>query len=285
MSTPPPRPPFRRRARRFVLLRLLLLGIVYIGVVLVFLALETSLVFRPDTAAESWSKPENPNTRDVSLVSADGTALHGWWLPPADPAAGAVLVAHGNGGNITHRGRMAADLNRVLGAGVLLFDYPGYGKSEGKPSEKGCYAAGEAAYRWLTDGAKVPANRVVLLGESLGGGTAVELATRHDHRALVLVFTFTSLPAVAKFHYPWLPTHTLMRTRFDNLSKMGRCTRPVFVAHGTADEVVPFAHGEALFAAAKEPKAFLRLEGFTHNIMLGDQFYEGLKRFLDTAAP
>jgi fermentation-respiration switch protein FrsA (DUF1100 family) len=285
MSTPPPRPPFRRRARRFILRGLVLLAFVYLGVVLVFLSLETSLVFRPDTAAESWANPENPATQDVWLTSADGTKIHGWWLPPADPAAGAVLVAHGNGGNITHRGRMAADLNRVLGAGVLLFDYPGYGKSEGKPTEQGCYAAGDAAYHWLTDGAKVPANRVVLLGESLGGGTAVELATRHDHRALVLVFTFTSLPAVAKFHYPWLPTHALMRTRFDNLSKVGRCTRPVFVAHGTADEVVPFAHGEALFAAAKEPKAFLRLDGFTHNIMLGDPFYEGLKRFLETAAP
>ena len=272
---------FFRRVRRWAVL----LGFVYIGVVLVFLSLETSLVFRPSTAAEAWEKPEHPSTQDVWLTSADGTKLHGWWLPPADPAAGAVLVAHGNGGNITHRGRMAADLNRVLGAGVLLFDYPGYGKSEGRPTEQGCYAAGEAAYRWLTDEAKVPANRVVLLGESLGGGTAVELATRHDHRALVLVFTFTSLPAVAKVHYPWLPTHMLMRTRFDNLSKMGRCTRPVFVAHGTADEVVPFAHGEALFSAAKEPKAFLRLDGFTHNLMLGDQFYEALKRFLDTAAP
>jgi fermentation-respiration switch protein FrsA (DUF1100 family) len=285
MSSPPPRPPFRRRARRFILRGLLLLGLVYLGVVLVFLSLESSLVFRPDPASVSWMKPENSNTQDVWFTSADGTKLHGWWLPSTDPAAGAVLVAHGNGGNITHRGRMAADLNRVLGAGVLLFDYPGYGKSEGKPSEQGCYAAGDAAYRWLTDEAKIPANRIVLLGESLGGGTAVELATRHDHRALVLVFTFTSLPAVAKFHYRWLPTHTLMRTRFDNLSKMGRCTRPVFVAHGTADEVVPFAHGEALFAAAKEPKAFLRLDGFTHNLMLGDLFYEGLKRFLETAAP
>ena len=131
----------------------------------------------------------------------------------------------------------------------------------------------------------MPANRIVLLGESLGGGTAVELATGHDHRALVLVFTFTSLPAVAKVHYPWLPTHTLMRTRFDNLSKIGRCRRPVFVAHGTADEVVPFAHGEALFAAANEPKEFLRLDGFTHNLLLGEPFYAGLKRFLEVHAP
>ena len=132
---------------------------------------------------------------------------------------------------------------------------------------------------------QVPANRIVLLGESLGGGPAVELATRHDHRALVLVFTFTSLPTVAKVHYRMLPTQLLMRTRFDNLAKIGRCRRPVFIAHGTADDVVPFAHGEALFAAANEPKEFLRLEGFGHDLALGDRLCVPLAQFLARHAP
>ena len=246
---------------------------------------ERRLVFRPASSAESWEPPADPATRDVWLASADGTRLHAWWLPPLDPAAGAVLLAHGNGGNVSHRGPLAADLRRTLGAGVLLFEYPGYGKSAGKPTEKGCYAAGDAAMRWLMDEAKVPANRVVILGESLGGGTAVELATRHDHRALVLVFTFTSLPVVAKVHYKLLPTRILMRTRFDNLAKIGRCRRPVFVAHGTADDVVPFAHGEALFAAANEPKEFLRLEGFGHDLDLGDRLCVPLAQFLARHAP
>jgi fermentation-respiration switch protein FrsA (DUF1100 family) len=274
-----------RRVRRFVLRRLWFYPLVYVCVVAVFALLENSLVFRPTSAAEEWLTPVDPRTEDVSFASADGTTIHGWWLPPERPGTGAVLVAHGNGGNLSHRGQLAADLNRTLGAGVLLFDYPGYGKCEGKPSEGGCYASGEAAYHWLTDGAKVPANRVVLLGESLGGGTAVELATRHDHRALVLMCTFTSLPAAAKVHYPWLPTHTLMRNRFDNLAKIGRCTRPVFIAHGTADEVIPFAHGEQLFAAANEPKAFLPLDGLTHNSLVGERFYTTLARFLETTAP
>lgn len=108
----------------------------------------------------------------------------------------------------------------------------------------------------------------------------MELATRHDHRALVLVFTFTTLPAAAKYHFPWIPTHTLMRTRFDNLSKITRCTRPVFIAHGTEDRTVPFSHGEALFAAANEPKEFLRLEGVGHEIDLGDRLYGPLAKFL-----
>ncbi|MBX9628684.1 MAG: alpha/beta hydrolase [Gemmataceae bacterium] len=282
----PPTPPGRwRRVRRPLVRWAVGLVVLYRGVVAVFLALETSLVFQPSSPAESWLDPADPDTRDVAFTSADGTPLHGWWLPPRDPAAGAVLVAHGNGGNVSHRGRMAADLRRTLGAGVLLMEYPGYGKSGGTPSEAGCYAAGDAAYRWLTEEEKVPPGRVVLFGESLGGGTAVELATRHDHRALVLAFTFTSLPAAAKHHYPWLPTHTLMRTRFDNLSKLPRCHRPVFIAHGTADEVIPFRQGEELFAAANEPKEFLPLDGFSHNLLLGEQFYAPLRRFLDARAP
>lgn len=279
-------PPSRgRRIRRFVVRRLISYPLLYVGVVAVFLLLERSLVFRPSSPADAWLAPEDARTKDVWFADEHGTKLHGWWIPPERPEDGAVLVCHGNGGNVTHRGRLAADLRRTLGAGVLVFDYPGYGKSEGKPTEAGCYAAGDAAFRWLKDVAKVPPNRVILLGESLGGGPAVELATRHDHRALVLVFTFTSLPAAAKVHYPWLPCRTLMRTRFDNLAKIGRCTRPVFIAHGTADEIIPFSHGEQLFAAANEPKEFLRMEGVTHNILLGDALCVPLAAFLRRYAP
>jgi fermentation-respiration switch protein FrsA (DUF1100 family) len=251
----------------------------------VFWFLERRLVFVPSSASESWDAPIDPATQDVWFTSADGVKLHGWWVPPNDLTAGAVLIAHGNGGNVSHRGQLAADLHRTLKTGVLLFEYPGYGKSEGKPTEEGCYAAGDAAFKWLTDEAKIPANRIILMGESLGGGPAVELATRHDHRALVLVYTFTSLPAAAKYHYPWLPVRTLMRTRFDNLSKIGRCHRPVFIAHGTADRVVPVTHGEALFAAANEPKEFLRLEGFQHDLALSEKLCPALAKFLAVNAP
>jgi fermentation-respiration switch protein FrsA (DUF1100 family) len=270
---------------RVALRCIVLVGVVYAGVVLVFWFLERSLVFFPASAAQSWAAPVASGTQDVETTIDGGCPIHMWWLPPADSAAGAFLVAHGNGGNLSHRGQLAADLRQATGAGVLMFDYPGYGKCGGKPTEAGCYAAAEAAYRWLTESAKVSSNRIVFFGESLGGGPAVELATRHDHRALVLVFTFTSLPAAAKYHYPWLPTHTFMRTRFDNLAKIGRCRRPVFIAHGTEDRVVPFSHGEALFAAANEPKEFLRLDGLGHGLGLDPRFHVALARFLADRAP
>jgi fermentation-respiration switch protein FrsA (DUF1100 family) len=256
---------------------------VYLGVVVVFWLLERNLVFRPSSAAE-WKKPANAATEDVSLVMSDGTKLHAWWLPGRDPTTGAFLHAHGNGGNISNRGQFSADLQQATGAGVLLFDYPGYGKSEGKPTEEGCYAAGEAAFHWLTATAKFPEDRIVLMGESLGGGTAIELATRHHHRALVLIYTFTSLPAAAKSHFPFLPTKQLMRTRFDNLSKIGRCNRPVFFAHDPTDGVVPFSHSQTLFEAANSPKEFLQLEGSGHHIPKGDILCGPIARFLSEKA-
>ncbi|MBA4188432.1 MAG: alpha/beta hydrolase [Planctomycetaceae bacterium] len=279
-----PAPPLRSRRNRFGRF-VLRWTVFYLGMVLVLWFIERRLVFVPSSAAEAWEAPVAASTQEVTFPSADGTKIHAWWLPATNPAAGALLLAGGNGGNLSHRGQLAADLNRSLGCGVLVFDYPGYGKNDGKPTEASCYAAGEAAYKWLTDDAKVPTNRIILMGESLGGGTATELATRHDHRALVLLYTFTSLPAAAKYHYPFLPTHTVMRTRFDNLSKIGRVQRPVFIAHGTADSVVPFTHGEALFAAANSPKEFLWVEGAGHDMAVGQVMCDPLAKFLAKNAP
>lgn len=279
-----PRPSLSRRCLRFIWHWLIFPIFCYFGVVLVFWLLERNLVFRPSSAAE-WKPPVNANTQDISLVSADGTKLHAWWLPARDRTAGAFLHAHGNGGNLSHRGQFAAELQQATGAGVLMFDYPGYGKSEGKPTEEGCYNAGEAAYEWLTNTEKFPAERIVLMGESLGGGIAVELATRHNHRALVLIYTFTSLPAAAKSHFPFLPTNRLMRTRFDNLSKIAHCHRPVFIAHGPQDDVVPFSQGQALFAAANTPKEFLQLDGHGHHLPKGETLCVPMARFLEEKAP
>jgi len=278
MEQPVPVRSRRNRIGRFVLRW----TVFYLGMLLVLWFIERRLVFRPSSAAEAWEAPVNTNTRDVEFPSADGTKIHAWWLPGNDPAAGALLLACGNGGNLSHRGKLADDLQRALGVGVLVFDYPGYGKNDGKPNEQSCYAAGDAAFRWLTDEVKIPASRIILMGESLGGGTAVELATRHDHRALVLMYTFTSLPAAAKYHYPWLPTSTLMSTRFDNLSKIARVQRPVFIAHGTADGIIPFSHGEALFAAANSPKQFMWVDGAGHDMAISEAMCVPLAKFLNT---
>jgi pimeloyl-ACP methyl ester carboxylesterase len=241
--------------------------------------LENRLVFHPVTAAQAWGESPDPAIQDVYVTSPDGRKIHAWWLPRR-PDAPVLLLFPGNAGNLSGRGQSLLKVRDRLDTSVLVFDYPGYGRSEGTPNEPNCYDAAEAVIRWLRDGQGVPSDRVVYYGESLGGGVATELARRHPPRALILVKTFTSLPAAAKHHYRWLPVHWLMSNRFDSVSKLAEIQCPVFVASATHDRVVPFSHGEALYAAANEPRHFFRDEGTDHNDPLPDAFWDELRDFL-----
>jgi fermentation-respiration switch protein FrsA (DUF1100 family) len=248
----------------------------------VLLLLENWLLFRPISATQEWLAPPNSRVQDVDLKTVGGTRIHAWWCPVEhwDPSQGVMLYCHGNAANLSHRAGSLARWQSELGLSILIFDYPGYGRSAGKPTEAGCYAAADAAYDWLTDVKKVLPERIVLYGGSLGGGVAVDLASRRLCRALVLVKTFTSLPDAAQSAYPFLPARWLVRNRFDNLAKIGRCTQPVFVAHGTADQLIPFRQGQRLFDAANQPKRFLSMPGIDHNSALSSEFFTALRTFL-----
>lgn len=185
---------------------------------------------------------------------------------------------------MSYRRDSIAKLREKLGESVLIIDYPGFGKSTGRPTEQGCYAAADAAYKWLTTTKGIAADNLVLFGASLGGGVAVDLASRKPHRALILVKTFTSIPDVGQSIYPFLPVRWLMCNRFDSLSKIDLCKSPIFIAHGDADTIVPFALGERLYQAAPQPKKFLRLKGADHNHMLPEEFFTELKSFLSATA-
>jgi fermentation-respiration switch protein FrsA (DUF1100 family) len=256
----------------------------YLLIVAVLLFLENTLVYPATSAASDWQQPWGHPAEDIELQSADGTRLHAWWCPSSQ-SKDVLLFAHGNGGNLSHRTWAIDQLRRALGVSVLIFDYPGYGKSEGKPSEQGCYAAADAVYDWLTTVQKVPPARILLYGESLGGGVMVDLASRRPHRALILDRTFTSLPDVAASVYFFLPVHLLMRNRYDSLSKIGRCHRPVFVMHGDVDRIIPFRLGQQLFEAANEPKCFFAMPGVDHNNLLPQSAFLALKDFLTEKAP
>jgi fermentation-respiration switch protein FrsA (DUF1100 family) len=246
-----------------------------------FLWLENRLVFHPVPARKGWRDPPNERVRDVELEAA-GARLHGWWCPTADwdPARGAVLFFHGTGGNLSYRGQSVVRWQEELGASLFLIDYPGYGRSTGRPSEAGCYAAADAAYDWAVEKLRVPPDRVVVYGGSLGGAVAIDLVSRRPHQALVVVSAFSSVRDVVRERHPLVPS-AFVQTRFDNLEKIARCRRPVFIAHGTADRVIPVTHGERLFAAANEPKEFLRMEGYEHHHTPGPAFYERLRAFLN----
>src|SRR5262249_31009061 len=158
---------------------------------------------------------------------------------------------HGNAGNLSHRGENVRRWQQETGLAVLIVDYPGYGKSAGKPSEVGCYAAGDAAYNWVTEKQKVTGQNVILYGRSLGGAIATELATGRKAGAVVLVSGFRPLSDMAGAAFAWVPGGGwLVRKCMDNVKKLAACRVPVFIAPGPAGRGVPFRQGEWLYAAA-----------------------------------
>jgi fermentation-respiration switch protein FrsA (DUF1100 family) len=263
-----------RRSIRWVGIPLLIYGSLVLGM----LVMENSLIYFPSVYPDGIWEPPGLEFEDASFQSADGTKLHGWYVPHDQPRA-VVLFAHGNAGNLSHRYELLEDLNE-LGVSTMIFDYRGYGKSEGVPSEAGILADARAARAWLAKRAGVNEGDIVLMGESLGGGVMVDLAAHDGARALVLENTFTSLPDVAAFHYPWLPVRTLMRTRLDSAAKIGKFHGPLLQAHGDSDTIIPYPIGQKLHAAANEPKTFVSIAGGDHNDARTPEFFAALDRFL-----
>lgn len=255
----------RERRRRFIVREALYLVGFYGMVTLMLMWLERSMVFRPTTHDQGWDQPAGLAFEDVWLSLADGTRIHGWWCPCPN-AECAVLYSHGNGGNLSHRAWGIADWHRLAKASVLLYDYPGYGRSGGHPTEEACYASGQAFYRWLREARELTPDQIVLLGESLGGGVAVELALTVPHRVLVCFATFTSIPDMAQQLLPFLPARWLVSTQFNNAEKLARYRGNLLLAHAVHDPVVPFGHGERLNAVATHTawKEFLVLPDAGH---------------------
>jgi uncharacterized protein len=253
--------------------------VVYLLIVLLLMIFEESLIFFPSKYPDGdWNQPEL-TFEDAWFEAADGTKLHGWYVPHDRPRA-VALFTHGNAGNISHRADLLQALNR-LGVAVLAFDYRGYGRSEGAPNEEGVLADARAARKWLAERAGVTEKDIVLMGESLGGGVAVILAGESPARGLVLENTFSSIPEVAAAHYPGLPINMLMRTKFDAASAIKNYHGPLLQFHGDCDTIVPFTLGKKLFDAANQPKKFITITGCDHNDARSRQFYEELGRFLD----
>lgn len=248
-----------------------------VGVVMLF---EETFIFFPSRYPEGDWQPKGLSFEDAWFTSPDGLRLHGWYAGRDDPRA-VVLFCHGNAGNVTHRAETLYTLNERLGASVLIFDYRGYGRSQGKPDEEGILADARAARAWLAERAGVAEQDVVVMGRSVGGAVAVDLAARDGARALVLESTFTSIPDLAAHHYPWLPVGRLLRTRLDSLSKIRDYHGPLLVSHGDADTIVPYRFGRRLFDAANEPKQFFPIPGGDHNDFPPRGYYEVLVEFLD----
>ena len=212
---------------------------------------QRQLLYLPDKTRPELLGLEKLGVREVMLSTEDGLSLLSWYLP-ARPGRPVIAYFHGNGGHIGYRAQRLLRFARE-GYGVLMPEYRGYGGNPGAPSETGFYADGRAALAFL-DHEAIAATRLVLYGESLGSGVAVELAVRHEIAGLILEAPFTSVAEVAQCHFPFVPAARLVTDRFDSLSRIGRVRAPILVLHGEGDRVVPVRFGRALLDAAPEPK-------------------------------
>ncbi len=216
----------------------------------------------------------------VAIVTEDRIRLDGWFIPARD-ARGVLLFFHGNAGNISHRLDSLKIFND-LRLSVLIFDYRGYGRSDGRPSEQGTYRDAEAAWRYLTEQRHVLPHDIMLFGRSLGAAVAAYIASRHAPKVLILESAFTSVPDLAADLYPFLPARWLVRFRYNTEDYVRSINCPLLIVHSREDEIIPYTHGQRLFAAAREPKQFLEIRG-GHNegfLLSGQHYIKELDAFL-----
>ncbi|MBN1189359.1 MAG: alpha/beta hydrolase [Dehalococcoidales bacterium] len=243
--------------------------------------IERHFIYYPDK--EAGPEPSNMGLsfEDVTFTAEDGIKLHGWFIPGDTDLT--WLWFHGNAGNICHRLENLYLLHNKLGVNIFIFDYRGYGSSQGKPTEKGTYLDAEAAVAWLHSKPGIRKNRIVYFGRSLGTAVAVETAVRHPPAGLILESAFPSIPFVARRLYPYLPVWPFLSTRYDSISKIKQIEAPVLMLHGDKDNIVPLEAGQRLFEAAEGEKSFYVIPGASHNDTYqvgGEPYFLELSRFL-----
>ncbi len=263
---------------------ILLIAVVAILLVVAVRSFEDSMIYFPAKYPEGYWSPVDfgVQAEDCYFESEDGIRLHGWYAP-SPGVRPTTLWAHGNAGNITHRLDHIKLLVEQVGLNVFIFDYRGYGRSDGKPSEEGLYRDARAAYDYLIKQRMLLPSDVIIYGQSLGGAVAVDLATTRSCSGLVLEATFTSARDMARLVIPLLPVDWVIKSEFNGLAKIARVRIPILMLHGAHDRTVPIRLGRTLFESANEPKRFVELPHSDHNdgYVVDSQLYvDSLREFL-----
>jgi alpha-beta hydrolase superfamily lysophospholipase len=252
----------------------------YVGFAALLFFSQSQLVYYPYPNLESTPDRVGLAYEEVYLTTSDGVELHAWFVP-AKNSRGVALFCHGNAGNISHRLESILDFVH-LELDVFIFDYRGYGRSAGRPTEQGTYRDVTAAWDYLVQERGADPQEIVLFGRSLGGAVASWLAQEQSAAALIVESSFTSVPDMGAHLYPYMPVRLLARFRYSTQKHLPEAQCPVLVIHSPDDELIPFEHGQTLYQVAKEPKEFLQISG-GHNegfVLSRKQYREGLNAFL-----
>ena len=271
----------KRTFRNMVIHAGIVLVLSYLVILLFVYLRQDRMLYFP--ARDLWQVPSDRGIayEDLSLTTRDGLRISAWYLP-APHERGVLLFCHGNAGNMADR-MDSLMIFHDLDLSVLIFDYRGYGKSGGKPSESGTYRDAEAAWDYLMRVKQIPPHRIVIFGRSLGGAVAAELAREKNPAALIIESTFLSVPDLGARLYPWLPVRLLSKFRYATVDKIGSISCPKLVIHSPDDEIIPFDQGRTLYEKSSPPKEFLMIRG-GHNegfLISGSLYRNGLKAFLE----
>lgn len=245
--------------------------------------IEDRLIFQPSSIVARTPNDIGIKFQDLFFTASDGVRLHGWYIPHRQ-ARSTLIWFHGNAGNISHRVGNIKLLHDKVAVNIFIFDYRGYGRSEGQASEEGTYMDGEAALGVVGKQFGTEANKTILFGRSLGAAVAAEIARRHAVQAVILESPFASIAEMARAVLPLLPIGPFLQTRYDTRAKIQGIKAPVLVLHGDRDEVVPFVQGKSVFDTAPEPKKFFTIVGAGHNDTYevgGETYFQQLNEFID----
>ena len=245
-------------------------------------SIDELLLFFPSKFPSGEWNPQDLQFQDVYFAAEDETKLHGWYCSVTNPRA-VILVAHGNAGHVASRARWLRYLQTQARVSVFMFDYRGYGRSEGTPTVEGAIQDATAARAKLCELAAIEDSEMLLMGESLGGAIVVQLAANSPPRGLILQSTFSSLRDVADVHYPKL-SWLVPRNKLDSATQIVRYRGPMLQSHGNMDRTIPFLSGEKLFRSANEPKQFVTIEQADHNNWLTDAYLKQLDGFIARVA-
>lgn len=226
--------------------------------------LDQFFVYHPEPwEAGDWRSVSGLPLEDVWFQSADGIKLFGWYVEARADAA-VLLWCHGNAGTIINRLDNLRELYR-LGLSIFIFDYRGYGRSQGKPSEDGLYQDATGAYDYLTRVRLIRSERIVVFGRSLGAAVATDLVSHKPAAGLILESSFPSIAAVAQHHYGGIPVHWLLGAEFRLTDRLPQLSLPTLVIHGERDDIIPIGFGRQVFEAVKSPKWWYAIPGADHN--------------------
>ncbi len=263
---------------KYLLITLSSIVVAYLVILLFIYFYQRNLLYHP--SENNYQNDEvGFNYEEVYIEVDNDIKLKSWFINKDLKKFKTLLIYHGNAGDLSNRIYKLNELNK-LKINILLISWRGFSGNKGSPTEKNLYKDAEAAIKWLNK-KDVNNNQIILYGESLGTGVAVEMAKINDFNGIILESPFTSIENSAKIYYPYLPVKYLLKDRYDTISKINMVKSPIMIMHGEKDDVVPFSMGKILFEKANSPKHSYFTSTDDHMMEFNSELLEAIKNFVE----